>query len=49
MVSTSHPSAWTASSVQDFTAAPSTMTVQAPHRLVSQPMWVPVKASTSRR
>ena len=37
------PSAWTASIVQDFTAWPSTWTVQAPHWLVSQPTWVPVE------
>src|SRR2546427_6660681 len=37
MVRTSQPSACTASMAQDLTAWPSTMTVQAPHWLVSQP------------
>ena len=34
--------------VQDFTEAPSTWTTQAPHWLVSQPTWVPVRPSFSR-
>ena len=37
------PSAWTASTVQLFTARPSMSTVQAPHWLVSQPICVPVR------
>src|SRR5690606_8669285 len=49
MVVTSPPSAWTASTVQDLTASPSSSTVQAPQWLVSQPTWVPVRPSTSRR
>src|SRR5260221_1328737 len=49
MVVTARPSAWTAKSEHDFTAAPSSRTVQAPHWLVSQPTWVPVSPSTSRR
>ena len=48
-VVTSPPSACTASRVQDFTARPLTTTVQAPQLLVSQPTWVPVRRSTSRR
>jgi hypothetical protein len=48
MVVTAAPSACTVSMVQDFTAAPSTDTVQAPHWLVSQPMWVPVRPRVSR-
>ncbi len=43
IVVTVAPSAWTASTVQDFTAWPSTSTVQAPHWLVSQPTLVPVR------
>jgi len=43
MVVTARPFAWTASKVQDFTARPSSRTVQAPHILVSQPMCVPVR------
>ena len=35
--------------VQDLTAWPSTTTVQAPQLLVSQPTWVPVRLSTSRK
>src|SRR5436309_8677219 len=42
------PSAWTARAVQDFTATPSSNTVQAPHWLVSQPIFVPVTAPRSR-
>src|SRR6185295_9473290 len=49
MVVTSAPSAWTASIVHDFTAWPSTSTVHAPQREVSQPTWVPVSPQTSRR
>ena len=44
----SWPSACTASTVQLFTALPSMSTVQAPHWLVSQPMWVPVRLRSSR-
>ena len=49
IVVTSAPSAWSASSVQLFTALPSTRTVQAPHWLVSQPICVPVSPRLSRR
>ena len=35
--------------VQDLALRPSTMTVQAPQLEVSQPMWVPVSPSPSRR
>ena len=49
MVVTSVPSAWTASTVHDFTDSPSTRTVQAPHDDVSQPTLVPVSPTTSRR
>ena len=49
MVVMSAPSAWTASIVQDFTDSPSRSTVQAPHDDVSQPTFVPVSPSTSRR
>ena len=42
------PSAWTASIVQDLIAWPSTWTVHAPHWLVSQPTWVPVRSKSSR-
>ncbi len=49
MVVTERPSACTAKSVHDFTAAPSSSTVQAPHWLVSHPTWVPVSASVSRK
>src|SRR5882724_894786 len=48
IVSTEWPSAWTASRVQALTASPSTWTTQAPHWLVSQPTWVPVRPSCSR-
>ena len=34
--------------VQDLTDTPSTCTTQAPHWLVSQPTWVPVRPSFSR-
>ena len=43
IVRTSAPSAWTAKIVQDLTISPFTAIVQAPHWLVSQPMWVPVR------
>src|SRR4051794_1897355 len=49
MVVTSAPSAWTASTLQDFTLVPLRWTVQAPQLLVSQPITVPVLPSTSRR
>src|SRR5690242_12898784 len=42
------PLACTANSVHDFTARPSSSTVQAPQCVVSHPMWVPVSRSTSR-
>ena len=48
-VRTSRPSAITASTVQDFTGAPSSQTTQAPQLDVSQPQWVPVSSSSSRR
>src|SRR6266511_3538106 len=48
-VSIPRPSACTARNVQDLIGAPSTSTVQAPHPEVSQPMWVPVRPSCSRR
>ncbi len=35
--------------VQLFTDLPSTWTTQAPHWLVSQPTWVPVRPRCSRR
>ena len=38
-----------ASVVQDFIARPSICTTQAPHWLVSQPTWVPVRRRCSRR
>ena len=44
----SAPSAWTASTVHDLVGTPSTSTVHAPQCVVSQPMWVPVSASSSR-
>src|SRR3954465_9047365 len=49
MVSTVMPSAWTASTLQDFTQRPLRSTVQAPQLLVSQPITVPVFPSFSRR
>src|SRR3954467_3215464 len=49
MVSTTAPSAWTASTLQDFTERPLRCTVQAPQLLVSQPITVPVLPSFSRR
>src|SRR5271156_4432364 len=48
MVSTSAPSHCTARMVQLLIEAPSTWTTQAPHWLVSQPTWVPVRPSFSR-
>ena len=41
IVVTSAPSAWTARQVHDFTATPSSSTVQEPHWLVSHPTFVP--------
>ena len=35
--------------VHDFTGSPSIHTTQVPQLLVSQPQWVPVRLSTSRR
>src|SRR5579862_6090534 len=49
MVSTLAPSTCQAKTVQDFIALPSTCTTQAPHCEVSQPTWVPVRRSSSRR
>src|ERR671925_151215 len=43
------PSAWTASTVHDFTARPSRWIVQAPQSDVSQPIFVPVSPRSSRR
>src|SRR4051794_28948562 len=48
MVVTLEPAAWPASTVQDLTARPSIWTTQAPHWLVSQPTWVPVRLRFSR-
>src|SRR5919109_5161098 len=48
IVVTSAPSAWTASTVQLFTASPFRWTVQAPQFVVSQPTCVPVSPSSSR-
>src|SRR3954463_11588397 len=48
MVVTELPSAWAASIVHDLIACPSTWTVHAPHWLVSQPTWVPVRSRSSR-
>src|SRR6187402_3223673 len=48
MVSSVAPSSAGASSVQLFTGRPSRCTTQAPHWLVSQPIWVPVRWSCSR-
>ena len=45
MVVTSAPSAWTASTLHDFTLWPSRWTVHAPQLLVSQPITVPVLPS----
>src|SRR3546814_13401252 len=49
MVVTSAPSHWVARIVQLFTDVPSICTTQAPHWLVSQPTWVPVRPRRSRR
>jgi predicted ABC-type sugar transport system permease subunit len=49
IVVTCAPSAWTARTVHDLTDSPSRRTVQAPHEVVSQPMFVPVRPRTSRR
>src|SRR5213076_3275250 len=49
IVVTLEPAAWPASTVQDLTALPSIWTTQAPHWLVSQPTWVPVRFRFSRR
>src|SRR5207245_3164778 len=48
-VRTSRPSAWTARTVQDFTALPSRRIVHAPQLVVSKPMWVPFRLRFSRR
>src|SRR5581483_1808576 len=44
----SAPSAWTASTLHDLTAIPFINTVHAPHCVVSQPTFVPVKPNFSR-
>src|ERR1700682_852208 len=49
MVVSLAPWAWTASTLQLFTALPSMRMVQAPHWAVSQPTWVPVSCRLSRR
>ena len=49
MVVTAEPSACAASTVHDFTDSPSRWTVQAPQDDVSQPTFVPVSPTTSRR
>ena len=49
IVVTSDPSAWTASTVHDFTDTPSSSTVQEPQLLVSHPTTVPTLPSCSRR
>ncbi len=49
MVVTDAPSAWTASTVHDFTASPSRCTVHEPHCDVSQAIFVPVSPRWSRR
>src|SRR6478735_8621794 len=49
IVVTSAPSAWTASTLHDFTLEPLRWTVHAPQLLVSQPMTVPVLPRRSRR
>ena len=49
IVVTSPPSAWTASTVHDLIASPSSHTVQAPQFEVSHPTCVPVRFSCSRR
>ena len=43
------PLNWVAKAVQLFTDSPSTSTVHAPQDDVSQPIFVPVRPSTSRR
>jgi hypothetical protein len=43
------PSAWTASTAQDFTLSPSMSTVHAPQLDVSQPMGVPTRPRPSRK
>src|SRR3954469_9827711 len=48
-VRTSWPPAIAASTVHDLTGSPSSHTTQVPQLLVSQPQWVPVRPSTSRR
>src|SRR3954468_14887859 len=48
MVVTLAPSACPTSTVQDLTAWPSICTTQAPHWLVSHPIWVPVSPRWSR-
>src|SRR5260370_22406744 len=49
IVSTSAPSACSASMVHDLTALPSTWTTQQPHWEVSQPTCVPVRRNCSRK
>src|SRR6202453_2521602 len=49
IVVTERPSACTANIVQLFTDLPSSSTVHAPQLEVSQPMWVPVRSSSSRK
>src|SRR5439155_2529108 len=49
IVVTDRPSTCTANREHDFTASPSSRTVQAPHWLVSHPTCVPVSPSVSRR
>ena len=48
-VRTSWPSAITASTVHDLTGVPSNHTAHTPQLEVSQPQWVPVSPSSSRR
>src|SRR5690242_17991463 len=48
-VRTSWPPAIAASTVHDLTGSPSSQTTQVPQLLVSQPQWVPVSPSTSRK
>ena len=48
-VRTSRPPAIAASTVQVFTGSPSIQATQVPQLLVSQPQWVPVSPSSSRR
>jgi hypothetical protein len=49
IVVTAPPSAWTASTVHDFTDSPSSSTVHAPHEVVSQPTFVPFSPRCSRK